>query len=101
MSSVRAQIFAIREGKSGKGSLACSAEAASEPLVLGALLGLAELSDTAPDLACRLCGGSNSKPPVSVDRAEDTTSVGVGVSSRSSSRTVAKELGGLPDFLPY
>ena len=98
MSSFRARIFAIHEGKSGKESLACSAEAASE---LGTLLGLAELSDTAPDLACRLCGGSNLKPPVSVDHAEDTTSVGIGVSSRSSSRTVAKELGGLPDFLLY
>ena len=74
---------------------------ASASDVLGMLMCNSESVDTAPVLACRFGCGNSLKPPELLDRADRGVKLGIGVSSRPCSSTVAKESGSLPIFLPY
>ena len=74
---------------------------ASASDALGVLVRNSESADTAPVLACRFGRGNSSKAPELLDRADGGVRLGVGVSSRPCSSTVAKESGSLPIFLPY
>ena len=80
--------------EAGSACVLCwSAMEESVSFALDVLIGRAASSDTAPVLVCRLGGSSISKPPVSVDLADERVSAGVGVSSLPSSSTVANEAG--------
>ena len=74
---------------------------ASASDALGVFMRNSESADTAPVLVCHFGCGNSSKPPELLDRTDRGVKLGVGVSSRPCSSTVAKESGSLPIFLPY
>ena len=71
----------------------------SDSAAAGVLVSDAESPEIALVLECRFKHWNLSKLPELKDCADGGVSIGVGVSSHSSSSTIVNEAGGLPTFL--